>query len=189
MYHFQKFNKYSPLFSSFLLVFLAYLETANGLMVLIFGGRLLSLQNVDDAHKQLLVATATGDHKALLKPPLVVIEMPELPPNAKLPFELANNNDAGDKRLTMSQIKTDDYSERPLSLTKKSSKQIIPEEIGNEEITENEGNLNRILNIRSIRDPIGARNCFFTPIQCMIHHDMSKYRKLVDSDIRLQRSG
>uniref|UniRef100_A0A915NR76 Uncharacterized protein n=1 Tax=Meloidogyne floridensis TaxID=298350 RepID=A0A915NR76_9BILA len=105
--------------------------------------------NVDDAHKQLLVATATGDHKALLKPPLVVIEMPELPPNAKLPFELANNNDVGDKRLTMPKVKTDDYSERPLSLTKKSSKQ---EEIGNEEITENEGNLNRILNIRSIRD-------------------------------------
>jgi len=69
-----------------------------------------------------------------------------------LPFELANNNDVGDKRLTMSEVKTDDYSERPLSLTKKSSKQIIPEEIGNEEITENEGNLNRILNIRSIRD-------------------------------------
>uniref|UniRef100_A0A915NKS4 Uncharacterized protein n=2 Tax=Meloidogyne TaxID=189290 RepID=A0A915NKS4_9BILA len=182
MYHFQKFNKYTPLFSSFLLVFCAYLETANGYLV----GRLLSLQNVNDAHKQLLVATATGDHKALLKPPLVVIEMPELPPNAKLPFELANNNDVGDKRLKISQVKTDDYSEPPLSLTKKSSKQ---EEIGNEEITENEGNLNRILNIRSIRDPIGARNCFFTPIQCMIHHDMSKYRKLVDSDIRLQRSG
>jgi len=38
------------------------------------------LKNVNDAHKQLLVATATGDHKALLKPPIVVIEMPELPP-------------------------------------------------------------------------------------------------------------
>lgn len=29
----------------------------------------------------------------------------------------------------------------------------------------------------------GARNCFFTPIQCMIQHDMSKYKKLVDSNI------
>lgn len=28
----------------------------------------------------------------------------------------------------------------------------------------------------------GARNCFFTPIQCMIQHDMSKYKKLVDSN-------
>ncbi|KAL7076213.1 hypothetical protein ACQ4LE_004672 [Meloidogyne hapla] len=185
MYYFRKFNKYSPLFSPFLLIFFAYLESANGYLV----GRLLSLQNVADAHKQLLTATATGDHKALLKPPLVVIAMPELPPNVKLPFELDNNNNVGDKSLTIPKIKIDDYQERPLSLTKKSPKQTFPDV--NEEITENEGNLNRILNIRSIRDPItsGARNCFFTPIQCMIQHDMSKYRKLVDSDIRLQRSG
>ncbi|KAK0395469.1 hypothetical protein QR680_001293 [Steinernema hermaphroditum] len=27
----------------------------------------------------------------------------------------------------------------------------------------------------------GSRNCFFSPITCMIHHDVSKYRKLVDN--------
>uniref|UniRef100_A0A915CN99 Uncharacterized protein n=1 Tax=Ditylenchus dipsaci TaxID=166011 RepID=A0A915CN99_9BILA len=31
----------------------------------------------------------------------------------------------------------------------------------------------------------GSRNCFFTPVQCMIEHDMSKYKKLVDSNIRI----
>lgn len=35
----------------------------------------------------------------------------------------------------------------------------------------------------------GSRNCFFTPIQCMIQHDLSKYKKLVDSDVRLHLSG
>lgn len=33
----------------------------------------------------------------------------------------------------------------------------------------------------------GSRNCFFTPIQCMIQHDMSKYKKLVDSNIQIGR--
>uniref|UniRef100_A0AC34GX81 Uncharacterized protein n=1 Tax=Panagrolaimus sp. ES5 TaxID=591445 RepID=A0AC34GX81_9BILA len=33
----------------------------------------------------------------------------------------------------------------------------------------------------------GSRNCFFTPIQCMIQHDMSKYKKLVDSNISIGR--
>uniref|UniRef100_A0A915LTJ7 Uncharacterized protein n=1 Tax=Meloidogyne javanica TaxID=6303 RepID=A0A915LTJ7_MELJA len=98
-----------------------------------------------DAHEQLLTATTTGDHKLKLEGGISKKYQ-------KSPFELVNNNDVGDKTLTMPEVKTDDYSERPLSLTKKSSKQIIPEEIGNEEITENEGNLNRILNIRSIRD-------------------------------------
>ncbi|KHN82220.1 hypothetical protein Tcan_08991 [Toxocara canis] len=27
----------------------------------------------------------------------------------------------------------------------------------------------------------GSRNCFFSPIQCVLQHDLSKYRKLVDS--------
>ncbi|TMS35173.1 hypothetical protein L596_002627 [Steinernema carpocapsae] len=27
----------------------------------------------------------------------------------------------------------------------------------------------------------GSRNCFFSPITCMIQHDVSKYRKLVDN--------
>uniref|UniRef100_A0A1I7YDR2 Secreted protein n=1 Tax=Steinernema glaseri TaxID=37863 RepID=A0A1I7YDR2_9BILA len=27
----------------------------------------------------------------------------------------------------------------------------------------------------------GSRNCFFSPITCMIHHDVNKYRKLVDN--------
>uniref|UniRef100_A0A1I8B3D0 BZIP domain-containing protein n=1 Tax=Meloidogyne hapla TaxID=6305 RepID=A0A1I8B3D0_MELHA len=45
-----------------------------------------------------------------------------------------DNNDFEDKSLTIPEIKMGDYQERPLSLT------------------ENEGNLNRILNIRSIRE-------------------------------------
>ncbi|CAD5216415.1 unnamed protein product [Bursaphelenchus xylophilus] len=32
----------------------------------------------------------------------------------------------------------------------------------------------------------GSRNCFFTPIQCMIQHDMSKYKKLVDGSKVIQ---
>ncbi|CAD5212167.1 unnamed protein product [Bursaphelenchus okinawaensis] len=32
----------------------------------------------------------------------------------------------------------------------------------------------------------GSRNCFFTPIQCMIQHDMSKYKKLVDGNKVMQ---
>nr|CAD2139364.1 unnamed protein product [Meloidogyne enterolobii] len=107
-------------------------------------------QSVVDAHNQLLTPTTAGDHK--LKQEGGISKKYQ-----KSPFELVNNNDVGDKTLTMSEAKTDDYSERPLSLTKKSSKQIIPEEIGNEEITENEGNLNRILNIRSIRDSMPNR--------------------------------
>uniref|UniRef100_A0A183BT15 Hexosyltransferase n=1 Tax=Globodera pallida TaxID=36090 RepID=A0A183BT15_GLOPA len=27
----------------------------------------------------------------------------------------------------------------------------------------------------------GARNCYFTPVSCMIQHDMSKYKKLIES--------
>ncbi|KAI1720011.1 hypothetical protein DdX_05380 [Ditylenchus destructor] len=31
----------------------------------------------------------------------------------------------------------------------------------------------------------GSRNCFFTPIQCIIEKDMQKYKKLVDSSVRM----
>lgn len=31
----------------------------------------------------------------------------------------------------------------------------------------------------------GSRNCFFTPIQCMIEHDLGTYKKMVDSSIKM----
>ncbi|KAI1727622.1 hypothetical protein Ddc_04937 [Ditylenchus destructor] len=31
----------------------------------------------------------------------------------------------------------------------------------------------------------GSRNCFFTPIQCIIEKDMQKYKKLVDSSVSM----
>ncbi|KAF7638527.1 hypothetical protein Mgra_00001901 [Meloidogyne graminicola] len=188
MYYSRSFNKLLlPLFSSFIFIFCAYLESANGYLV----GRLLSLQNVADAHKQLLTATVTGDHNALLQPPLVVIAIPEISQKTKLPFEIDNKINEVDRRLIVPEIKLEDnYEAQPLTFTKKSLKKKFPELIEDEEI-ENNNNLHKIFNVRPVRDPMvnGARNCFFTPIQCMIQHDMSKYRKLVDSDIQLQRSG
>ncbi|KAJ1363761.1 hypothetical protein KIN20_023693 [Parelaphostrongylus tenuis] len=32
-----------------------------------------------------------------------------------------------------------------------------------------------------LRSLAGSRNCFFSPINCMITHDVSKYRKLAGS--------
>lgn len=34
-----------------------------------------------------------------------------------------------------------------------------------------------------------SRNCFFTPIQCMIQQDVNKYRKLVDTNMKLNGIG
>uniref|UniRef100_A0A7E4W2S9 Secreted protein n=1 Tax=Panagrellus redivivus TaxID=6233 RepID=A0A7E4W2S9_PANRE len=75
------------------------------------------------------------------------------------------------QRIDDSELAAPPYASRPVPLQKKSKKQADP------------GFLKLKSSVLRKFNGSGSRNCFFTPIQCMIQHDMSKYKKLVDNNM------
>jgi hypothetical protein len=64
---------------------------------------------------------------------------------------------------------------------------VTPIENANRQKKGSSGGYKKSLGLLKKYSGSGSRNCFFTPIQCMIQHDMSKYKKLVDSNIQIGR--
>jgi hypothetical protein len=116
-------------------------------------GRLYSLQNVADAHRQLLAATSSGDQRALMQPPLV-LDMPARRA-ASVPEEAGVEN-AGGKSLGAVEEEAE-LPPPPQPIVRYAKKSLMSSLGGG-------GGMGGYKGLTKFNGG-GSRNCFFTPIQ------------------------